>query len=162
MSSSSCLASLPAVCLHLIASPDPCWCREWGIRVQDWQTQCSMSASHGRLTYRLRRLLPVAGCEEDSISFEEESFTNVLPHRHEPCTPKDWPGSYAMVLQQSDSPNGHRRLRMEHCLMVAAEERLRIVQHAVQGKHLHRRVHEWYSWICNTLIFRRTTLWLAL
>lgn len=109
------------------------WRREWGIQVQDWQTQCSMTASDSSLTYRLRRLLPVAGCEEDSISFEEESFTDVSPHLFEACTPEAWPGSYALALRQTNSPNGQSRLRMEHCLMVSEEERLRIVQHAVLG-----------------------------
>ncbi|KAK9825291.1 hypothetical protein WJX74_006524 [Apatococcus lobatus] len=105
--------------------------REWGVHVQDWQTQCSMSASGGSLTYRLRRLLPVAGCEEDSISFEEEYFTEIMPHLHETSPSSVLPGSYALALRQPAAPGGQPRLRMEHCFMVAAEERLRIVQHAV-------------------------------
>lgn len=92
-----------------------------------------MTASAGSLTYRLRRLLPVAGCEEDSVSFEEESFSEVSPHLYEGLTPEAWPGSYALALRKSDSPNGQLQLRMEHCLMVGEEERLRIVQHAGQG-----------------------------
>ncbi len=114
-------------------------CREWGIRVCDWQTQCSMSVSSDtsspELTYRLRRLLPVAGCEEDSISFEEEHFTGVSPDWQKAHSEAQaWPGGYVLSLPQSTRPQGSPGLRVEHCIMTAAEERIRIVQHASQGE----------------------------
>ena len=73
----------------------------------------------------------MAGCEEDSITFEEESFRDVSPHLYDPYGPVSWPGSYVLTMPQPASPSEQSRLRIEHCLMTGYDERMRIVQHAL-------------------------------
>ena len=47
-------------------------CREWGIKVLDWHTQHSTKADGAGLLSKLKRLMPIVGCEADAVAFEEE------------------------------------------------------------------------------------------
>lgn len=53
-----------------------CYCSEWDVKVLDWHTQHSTLAGAEGLSSKLKRLMPIVGCEADAVAFEEvESHT---------------------------------------------------------------------------------------
>ena len=56
----------------------PVCCREWGIKVLDWHTQHSTKADSHGLISKLKRLMPIVGCEADAVAFEEEERRSLL------------------------------------------------------------------------------------
>ena len=56
-------------------------CREWDVKVLDWHTQHSTLAGPDGITSKLKRLMPIVGCEADAVAFEEEEryALRVLP-----------------------------------------------------------------------------------
>ena len=52
--------------------------REWGIKVLDWHTQHSTQADANGLISKLKRLMPIVGCEADAVAFEEEERRSLV------------------------------------------------------------------------------------
>lgn len=102
--------------------------REWNMVPKDWHTQNSTLASDDGLLTKLKRLMPIVGCEADAVAFHEDerrSLRSDERHCHEDKT----------VLRDGSYSSGPRSLvgsltaRIEHCVVTAESERWRGVFH---------------------------------
>lgn len=98
--------------------------RDWGVKLYDWQTQCSMKTTEtGGLQYKLRRLMPTVGCEADAIAFTEEA--DVIFPLSSGGTSED--GSYC--LAPVDLTSGSvQKSSVEYCFALNDNKRVRVVQ----------------------------------
>lgn len=98
--------------------------RDWGVKLYDWQTQCSMRTTDtGGLQYKLRRLMPTVGCEADAIAFNEEADV-VFPSRSAAFSDT---GSYCFAPIDINSAS-LQKANIEYCFALPTNKRVRVVQ----------------------------------
>ena len=94
--------------------------REWGIKVLDWHTQHSTRADDGGLSSKLKRLMPIVGCEADAVAFEEEERRALVALPEAPGEAKTVCGACASHGRAADAPDLFTWLRTEACQLLCS------------------------------------------